>query len=120
MSYNFIILTLFLSFFGCQGQNKYTRVLEPEVFKEHISHIPVQLIDVRTPREYQAGHIENAINIDLSSNNFTHQINKLDKQKPIYIYCRSGNRSTRASNELVKLGFIEIYDLKGGILRWPD
>jgi len=78
----------------------------------------MQLVDVRTPNEYKSGHITNAININYYDQDFSTQIGKLNKSKPIYVYCRSGVRSKYSSEILKKLGFKKIYNLKGGILNW--
>jgi len=78
----------------------------------------IQLVDVRTPNEYKTGHITNALNINYYDQDFSMQIGKLDKSKPIYVYCRSGVRSKYSSEILKKLGFKTIYNLKGGILNW--
>lgn len=79
----------------------------------------VQLVDVRTPREYKNGHIKNAINIDFYDKaNFERSFDKLDKNKPVYLYCRSSARSQKAAQILVNMGFPKIYDLKGGYMRW--
>ena len=76
------------------------------------------IIDIRTPREYTQGYIEGAININYYDKTFLEQIAKLDKNKPIYIYCRSGNRTSSAAKKLRKLGFLEVNDLQGGIMSW--
>jgi len=76
------------------------------------------IIDIRTPREYTQGYIEGAININYYDKTFLEQIAKLDKNKPIYIYCRSGNRTSSAAKKLKKLGFLEVNDLQGGIMSW--
>ncbi|MBT8209239.1 MAG: rhodanese-like domain-containing protein, partial [Eudoraea sp.] len=79
----------------------------------------VQLVDVRTQREFRSGHIGKAMNIDFfKGGEFIKAFEDFDKQKPLYLYCRSGNRSQKAARKLVSLGFEKIYDLKGGILRW--
>lgn len=98
--------------------NNNINILEVPTFKQAVSNNKVQLIDVRTANEYNAGRIKKAKNIDIFSGKFTSEINKLDKEKPVYVYCRSGGRSKRASKTLSKLGFKEIYDLKGGILNY--
>jgi len=64
----------------------------------------MQLVDVRTPNEYKSGHITNAININYYDQDFSTQIGKLNKSKPIYVYCRSGVRSKYSSEILKKLG----------------
>ncbi len=94
------------------------KVLITEEYKAQITNNKVQLIDVRTPREYKISHIKGAKNIDFYSGQFALEFNKLNKNKPVYVYCRSGSRSRHASNKLLKMGFTEIYDLKGGIVRW--
>lgn len=95
------------------------KVLSPEVFKSRIaSGVPV-LLDVRTQREFQQGHIEGARNLDIfHTGKFQSQCELLNRDQPVYLYCRSGNRSRKASRILTRMGFREIYDLKGGILNW--
>lgn len=109
---------LSLLFGGGYPASDNVKLLSPEEFKNQINNKKVQLIDVRTSREYSAGHIQGAKNIDFYSGDFSNKFNKLDKNKPVYIYCRTGARSRHASGKLVDLGFQEIYDLKGGIVRW--
>lgn len=111
---------LTLLFSSCTAQNtEHYKVLNTKEYQQQlINNKNVQLIDVRTPEEYAEGHLENAININVNSNNFAKQVEKFDKNKPVYIYCRSGGRSGSAGVILEKMGFKEIYDLKGGILYW--
>jgi len=78
----------------------------------------IQLIDIRTPGEYTGGYIEGAININFFDSDFNAQMAKLNKDKELYIYCRSGNRSGKAAKRLKNQGFTKIYDLQGGILNW--
>lgn len=78
----------------------------------------IQLVDVRTPDEYADGHIKNAKNINFFDDNFADQMSKLDKSKEIYVYCRSGKRSGKASKQLEEMGFTKVYDLQGGFLNW--
>lgn len=80
----------------------------------------LQLIDVRTPKEFEEGHIENAKNIDFYSDTFKEEITKLDPNKPLLLYCRSGGRSGKTSKMLQELGFKKVYDLEGGILKWKE
>jgi rhodanese-related sulfurtransferase len=76
------------------------------------------LVDVRTSGEAADGTIENAVNIDYNNLNFAADLAKLDKSKPLMLFCRSGNRSGKASSIAKELGFTEIYDLKGGFAAW--
>lgn len=78
----------------------------------------VQLVDVRTPEEYNSGYITNSQNIDFRSPTFDNDILKLDKTKPVLLYCKSGGRSAQCASKLEKAGFVKIYDLDGGITKW--
>jgi rhodanese-related sulfurtransferase len=75
------------------------------------------LLDVRTPEEYQSGRIPQSININLMDRAFMTQIALLDKEKPYFIYCRSGARSGQACAMMANQGF-EVYNLAGGIIGW--
>ena len=78
----------------------------------------LQLVDVRTPEETAEGIIEGAQNIDFRDPDFETYINKLDKNKPIVVYCGAGGRSGKTSELLEELGFKKIYDLTGGYTQW--
>ncbi|MFD2824474.1 rhodanese-like domain-containing protein [Lacinutrix iliipiscaria] len=78
----------------------------------------VQLVDVRTPEEFSGGYIKNAQNIDFMSPTFEQDILKLDKEKPVVLYCHSGRRSANCAQKLKDAGFKKIYDLEGGISTW--
>ncbi|WBX70931.1 rhodanese-like domain-containing protein [Tenacibaculum retecalamus] len=80
----------------------------------------IQLLDVRTPSEWAEGVIKKAIEINVTANNFENiALEKLDKTKPVYIYCRSGGRSKIASELLLKKGF-ETYNVLGGYNEWKQ
>jgi rhodanese-related sulfurtransferase len=91
-------------------------VITPEEFK--IKSANYTIIDVRTPGEFAQGHIEGAININVLDSNFLEQMGQFNTKEPIFIYCKSGNRSTKATKMISELGFEDIYDLQGGILNW--
>lgn len=74
------------------------------------------IVDVRTNREFEVGHIEGALNIDVSLPDFKEKIEQLDKNKKYLVYCRSGNRSKFAGRIMEGLGFKEVYNLDGGIV----
>jgi len=76
----------------------------PEVFEKTL-RTKGQLVDVRTPAEYAAGHLEGAINIDIYSPDFEKRLAALDKNAPLYLYCRSGARSGQAMSTAKSLGF---------------
>lgn len=73
----------------------------------------VYLIDVRTPEEYNEGNLEYSQNIDYKGGDFKNNLNKLDKKKPVYVYCRSGNRSGKSLDSLKALGFSKYYNIGG-------
>ncbi len=76
------------------------------------------LIDVRTPREYDKGHIANAVNISYFGNEFKASIEKLPKDKLVFMYCQTQHRSPLASKFMKKKGFPHIIDLSGGFMKW--
>ena len=80
----------------------------------------LQLVDVRTPEEFQAGHITDAVMIDFKSADFREKVKSLKKRKPVAVYCKSGNRSGQAFAILQEMGFRKIYDLEGGITAWQQ
>ena len=74
------------------------------------------IVDVRTPEEYKISRINNSININFYDEKFINMFKKIDYDKHVLIYCRSGRRSLEAAKILTDEGFGKIYDLKGGIL----
>lgn len=113
------ILISSLIFLSCKGQEtEYFKILDTAQYEQIITQNDVTVIDVRTAGEYQEGHIKNAKNINVQSKDFREKMEKFDKEQPIYIYCRSGTRSGKAGKILEEMGFVEIYDLNGGILSW--
>jgi rhodanese-related sulfurtransferase len=84
-------------------------------FLEVANQSGVVIIDVRTPAEFAEGHLPNALNIDFQSGNFEQEIESLDKSVTYAVYCRSGNRSSKATAIMADAGFTSIYDLDGGL-----
>lgn len=115
-----ILLLLHCLFLSCKGQpNQARSIISLDDFRQEIMGKQVQLIDVRTAAEYANGHIDDAINIDFKNKaNFVKEIQKLDKQKPVYLYCYSGVRSRRACKKLAQMRFQNIFDFKGGYRTW--
>lgn len=77
-----------------------------------------QLIDVRTPAEFNNGHVAGAMNANINSNDFKAKINNLDKSKPVYVYCLSGGRSGNAAKQLLAAGFEQVIEMPGGMMEW--
>jgi rhodanese-related sulfurtransferase len=103
---------------GCSSNNEATKKVDPVEFSEVIAQPGVIILDVRTPEEFNAGHIPNAININVADSNFFSEVSKLDKNATFAVYCRSANRSAVATNEMAELGFTDMYDMQGGIIDW--
>lgn len=118
-----LLLVLSVSFMSCaQNSNpndkKETVVSLISPVELHSKIDNIQIIDIRTPREFTQGHLKNSININYYENNFLDEMSKLDKTKDVYIYCLTGYRSGRAAKKLERIGFTKVYDLKGGIINW--
>ncbi len=114
----FAVLVLFFGIASCQQQPSQINNISPVEFREMIASDNVILLDVRTPQEVADGYIKNAVFADYYTDDFNVVIEKLDKEKPVYVYCRSGSRSSRAAKVLAQKGFAKIYNLDGGILEW--
>jgi len=105
---------LFLT--GC-GSSDSTN-LGAQEFQAKASEPGVVVLDVRTGGEYAAGHIANAINIDVEGMTFDGYIKSLDKDAKYAVYCQSGRRSVNAIKKLQDAGFTNLFNLKNGILDW--
>ena len=91
--------------------------MSAEIFKDN--YPKGLLLDVRTHEEYSEGHIEGALNLDIYDKQFSIELDKLDKTKPVYVYCKSGGRSSNASEIMKEKGFKEVYNLVGGYSGYP-
>ena len=76
------------------------------------------VLDVRTPEEYQSGHLQDAKNVNFLAGDFDTQIKSLDKSKKYVVYCKKGGRSRKASEVLVQAGFENVLDVSGGFDAW--
>jgi len=94
------------------------QMVTPEEMQELLKMEDAQLIDIRTPKEYKKGYVKGFQNIDYTSDSFYEDIEKLDKTKPVILYCRTGRRTSSCAKKLVEKGFVKVYDLKGGITQW--
>lgn len=116
----FFGLIILLTFGACNDKStkKEIVILSPQEFYDATAQNDVQLLDVRTSKEFEEGHLDEAVNIDVLEDDFSSKVKNLDKEQPVYLYCRSGNRSAKATSILNGLGFKEIYDMEGGYLQW--
>ena len=95
-----------------------TNDIDIDEFKKKMASQNYVLVDVRTEKEFDDGHIENALNIDYFSATFSDEISNIGLEKPVLVYCRSGNRSGKSMRIMSDLGFKEVYNLIGGIKGW--
>ncbi len=105
-------LLLFMAIAGCSQ-------IRSEPISE-VSQIDLKngiLVDVRTPEEFNAGHLENARNMNLFMKDFVSVANSLPKEKTLYVYCKKGGRSARAAEVLDSLGY-NVVNLLGGYDAW--
>ena len=113
------VLVVLMSLTACiKKQAEGVQVVDIATYEKQLQQPEVQLIDVRTPEEFNEGHLENAKNINIMGDDFDSQVASLDKTKPVMVYCKSGGRSAKASARLKELGFTSITDLEGGITNW--
>ena len=126
-TFGIILLVAFWAFISfsptAQSDQQFTAVSPKEasdLIETHKGDSDFIILDIRTPGEYQSGHIENSIMIDFYSKTFAEDINRLDKGKTYLLHCRSGNRSTRSLALFEKLKFQKIYHLSSGINGWKS
>ncbi len=96
--------------------------IEPkEVFtilEKHRDDPDFVVMDVRTPEEYDEGHIENAYLLNFKSGSFEDELENMDKNKRYYVYCRTGRKSRKAVELMEKRGYSEAHSVIGGIDKW--
>ncbi|WP_319407746.1 rhodanese-like domain-containing protein [uncultured Desulfosarcina sp.] len=98
------------------------QTLSPRQFKalldRHHGDPDVVLLDVRTPKEFEDGHIQRALLLDYYSDDYVDRLKALDRNKTYLVYCRSGNRSGKSLVIFEKLGFRRVYNLDTGVIGW--
>lgn len=126
-----LILSLVFQLFSCnssktESDNTYeinnietTTLISPSKFDSIIKNKSnAVVIDVRTSEEFSKGHLENALNLDWKGTEFNNQLEAIDKNETILIYCLSGGRSAKAVEALKAKGYNNIIELEGGIMSW--
>ena len=112
-----VVSVVFILMSSCTiGQTK--NDIELDEFEKKMASEKYLLVDVRTAEEFSDGHIEGALNIDYFSATFSDDISKVGFEIPVLLYCRSGNRSSKAMKIMNELGFKKVYNLEGGIKGW--
>ncbi len=122
MKTNILYLFSFIVFFySCSGkaqQEPTVNKVDANTFEQLSNEENVQLVDVRTPQEFDQGHLKGAQNINFHDAAFRAKIQSLDTTQPVLVYCGVGGRSAKAAQIMNELGFVNIYDLQGGIKAW--
>jgi len=121
--YRNIIVAFFLVVItGCgKAQSITDKVLPATEFSQKLDKTKdAQLVDVRTSGEFKNGHLKNAMNIDWNGGDFIEKAAALDKNKPVFVYCMSGPRSTAAAAKLRELGYKNVYEMQGGMMKWRN
>ncbi len=116
----FLFFFFFLScVYSPNNADKMINLSETEWVKLHDESEESVILDVRTDDEFSTGYIEGAVNIDFyMGSKFISEIDKLDKSKSYFIYCKSGARSGQTCELMKQKGFKKVYNLEGGILGW--
>ena len=90
------------------------------ILEKHRDDPNFVILDVRTPKEYDEGHIENAYLLNVKSDSFEDELEKMDKDKKYFVYCKAGIRGCKAADLMEKHGYKEIHNIIGGIDKWKQ
>ncbi|MBL6663663.1 MAG: thioredoxin fold domain-containing protein [Flavobacteriales bacterium] len=115
---NLLILIGSFLLLGCSSNSQPFINLNPIEFQTAIEKEGGIILDVRTPQEVSSGAIENASTIDFYDHDFERKISKIQKDKTVFVYCKSGGRSSQAAKLLLKSGQAKVVNLSGGIMAW--
>lgn len=107
-----------------RSSKKGVEEIEPkEAFIEiekHRDNPDFVILDVRTPEEYELGHLENSHNMDVRSDDFEDKLEKMDKSKKYFVYCKAGKRGCKAVEKMEKHGYKDVRNITGGIDKWKS
>jgi len=131
VSYSLTVMMVCISVLSCNeatsqkevssiAQREVVTVVDVNTFEKEAMAPGAQLVDVRRDNEWERGHLENAKHFEMNNPSWQAQIETLDKDKPVYVYCAKGGRSARCAQQLKEAGFTRIYDLEGGINNWKS
>lgn len=104
---------------ACGASKTDNAAIDAKDFADKLSNTEYTLVDVRSPEEFATNHLKNASNINVNGADFAQKAELLDKKKDVLVYCKSGGRSAKATEQLRAMGYT-VYDLKGGILSWQS
>lgn len=89
-----------------------------ELIRERGGKAGFVVLDVRTPAEFAGGHLPGAVNLDIQERDFLTRLGGLDRGKSYLVYCRSGNRSTKAVQAMEQMEFPGVYHMREGMIGW--
>lgn len=116
----FLLLTISSVLYSCKDVSaKEIEVITAAEMQTHLKYDNLQVVDLQPEEDYKKSHLINAKNI-IYNKDFRNQLEKLDKDKPVAIYCTSGKVSPEAAKILKEAGFEHIYVLEGGISKWKE
>lgn len=117
-----IVFALFSGIASCQSNpTSAGGSLNPNEFESQMSKTSdKQIVDVRTPEEFNSGYIDGAMLINFYDSDFTQKVNLLDKTKPVFVYCKAGGRSAEAAKQMRNSGFTTVFELNGGMMSWEN
>ena len=116
----FALISSLILLVGCSTSTAGATNMNVVEFSKKITESGVVILDVRTPGEFAEGFIEGAQMIDFQSGNFEAEIGSLDKDVTYAVYCRSGNRSGQAVKIMQDAGFLNLFNLEGGVIDWAN
>jgi len=115
----YIHIFFILILFSCSENKSISNLVSAKDFNQMIKNDrSAIIIDVRTPEEFNKGHLRNSLNVNWFDENFDENLNIFNKDLPVFVYCLSGGRSSKANEKIQSLGFKNVYELDGGILEW--
>lgn len=115
-----LILSLSILSLGACAQSNGGTNLDVKQVSEMMENEDIVVVDVRTPQEYNQGHLKGAQLVDFYGANFKEEIGKLDKAKKYVVYCRSGGRSAKSVQMMKEMGFTDVYNMSGGFISWSS
>ena len=110
-----ILFACCLSAFAAEKSFKNVDSAEFEQLRKNTNNV---VLDVRSKKEFDAGHVPGATNIDVNAADFEDRIAKLDKNKTYLVHCAAGRRSVKAANKMSELKFKNLVNLEGGYTAW--
>jgi len=119
--FSVLVILILLVAYRFLIEREYYTVLTEDQYKEKLAaYDDAYLIDVRTSFEHNRGYIKGATNIGFIGFSFSNEVDKLDRDKPVFLYCQTAHRSPFAAWKLHSMGFNQIFDLKGGFIEWEN